>query len=187
MLAFHTVSHPMLAFHTVSHSMLAFHTVSHSMLAFHTVSGEAHRVMSLRNPLQKMSKSDNVEMGRINISDSPDVIRKKIRKAVTDSTSAITYDPINRPGISNLVSIYSAVTGASPDTICDRFKNKESVDMKDCLADLIIEDLRTVQEKLAHLENEAGYVDDVLKRGAERASEKAAKTMLELRTLLGLC
>ena len=64
-----------------------------------------------------MSKSDNVELGRVNISDSPDLIRKKIRKVVSDSVSNIEYDPENCPGISNLILIYSAITGDSPDSI----------------------------------------------------------------------
>ena len=66
--------------------------------------------MSLRDPFQKMSKSDNMEGSRINLNDSPDHIRKKVRKAVTDCTSEITFSPDKRPGVSNLISIYSAVT-----------------------------------------------------------------------------
>ena len=94
-----------------------------------------------------MSKSDNVELGRINITDGPDLIRNKIRKAVTDSVSKIEYDPENRPGISNLISIYSAITGDSYETICDRFKTEESVVMKDALAEVVIEHLKPIQQK----------------------------------------
>ena len=65
--------------------------------------GEVRRVMSLRNPLQKMSKSDNQELSRINLTDSSDEIRNKVRKAVTDSTGRITYDQTTRPGVSNPV------------------------------------------------------------------------------------
>ena len=133
-----------------------------------------------------MSKSDNVEMGRINLNDCPDDIRKKVRKAVTDHTSAVTYDPVNRPGVSNLVSIYSAITGAPPENVCEQMKDLQTVDMKDSLAEVIIEHLRPVQEKLAELEGDPGHVDGVLKRGAERAREKAAATMEELRKLLGI-
>ena len=135
-----------------------------------------------------MSKSDNVELGRVNISDSPDLIRKKIRKAISDSVSKVEYDPENRPGISNLVLIYSAITGDSPDSICDQFKNVESVEMKDALAEVIIEHLKPIQQKLAHLESDSGYINEVLARGAERAKEKAAIKQLDMqRSCMAMC
>ena len=142
--------------------------------------------MSLRNPLQKMSKSDNQDLTRINLDDPPDTIRIKLRKAVTDCTSEITYDPINRPGVSNLVSIYSSITGTSPDQVVEEFVGKETVLLKDSLADIIIEHLKPLQEKMIALEQDGSYVTDVLKVGAEKAQVYAQDTLCEMKQILGI-
>lgn len=142
--------------------------------------------MSLRDPFQKMSKSDNVEVSCIHLNDSPDQIRKKLRKAVTDSISEITFDLEERPGVSNLVSIYSAITGLSPSEVTTQFTGKETVDFKDSLAEVIIEHLKPVQEKLAQFAANPEQVDAILTRGSERATEEACKTMTEVKTILGL-
>ena len=142
--------------------------------------------MSLRNPLQKMSKSDNQDLTRINLDDPPDTIRIKLRKAVTDCTSEITYDPINRPGVSNLVSIYSSITGMSPDQVVEEFVGKETVLLKDLLADVIIDHLKPLQEKMVALEQDGSYVTEVLKIGAEKAQVYAQDTLYEVKKILGI-
>ena len=142
--------------------------------------------MSLRNPLQKMSKSDNQDLTRINLDDPPDTIRIKLRKAVTDCTSEITYDPINRPGVSNLVSIYSSITGTSPDQVVEEFVGKETVLLKDLLADVIIDHLKPLQEKMVALEQDGSYVTEVLKVGAEKAQIYAQDTLYEVKKILGI-
>ena len=142
--------------------------------------------MSLRNPLQKMSKSDNQDLTRINLDDPPDTIRIKLRKAVTDCTSEITYDPINRPGVSNLVSIYSSITGTSPDQVVEEFVGKETVLLKDLLADVIIDHLKPLQEKMVALEQDGSYVTEVLKIGAEKAQIYAQDTLYEVKKILGI-
>ena len=81
--------------------------------------------MSLRQPDKKMSKSDVSSQATINLTDSPDVIRSKISKAVTDSQPSITYDTENRPGVSNLINMYSAISGRSPAQICENYKSVE--------------------------------------------------------------
>lgn len=148
--------------------------------------GEVHRVMSLRNPLQKMSKSDNQELSRINLSDTPDQIRNKIRKSVTDCVSNITYDPDTRPGISNLISIYSAITGATHQEVVDLFIGKQSVDLKDALVDIVTDHLKPIRETLMRMEDDLGYVETVLDEGARKAELQATETMFELKCLLGL-
>ncbi|XP_019851391.1 PREDICTED: tryptophan--tRNA ligase, mitochondrial-like isoform X2 [Amphimedon queenslandica] len=100
--------------------------------------GKNQRIMSLRNPLQKMSKSDNQEMARIDITDTPDQVHNKIRKAVTDCTSAVTFEPEERPGVSNLVSMYSALSGKTTDEVVEDFTGKETVELKDGLTQVIM-------------------------------------------------
>ena len=142
--------------------------------------------MSLRNPLQKMSKSDNQEMTRINLTDSPDEIRKKVRRAVTDSTGRVTFDPATRPGVSNLVSMYGAVTGLSHDKVCEKFEGKQTVDLKDELAEVLIAELCPIQEKIAQLEGNMDYVESVMKDGAERATAMAEENLNEIKKIVGI-
>lgn len=77
------------------------------------------RIKSLKDPSKKQSKSDPNEKSRITLRDTPDAISKKIKRAITDFTSEVTYDPINRPGVSNLVGIHALVKNCSPQEICD--------------------------------------------------------------------
>lgn len=92
---------------------------SHFMLA-------AINFKDLRQPGVKMSKSEGTERGRINLTDSPDVMLSKIRKSVTDMTSKIAYEPETRPGVSNLVAIHSAVTNKSPEELCQEAANLDT-------------------------------------------------------------
>lgn len=148
--------------------------------------GKNQRIMSLRNPLQKMSKSDNQEMTRIDLTDTPDVIHNKIRKAVTDCTSAVTYEPENRPGVSNLVSIYSALSEKSTDEVVQEFIGKETVELKDSLSELIISHLKPIQERIKELEEDEGHIEQILTNGAARARERAEETIREVKCLLGV-
>lgn len=150
------------------------------------LSGDVQRVMSLRNPLQKMSKSDNQEMSRINLTDSPDELRKKVRKAVTDSTSRITYEPDDRPGVSNLVSIYSALADISHEDVCERFEGKETVDLKDELGELLVEKLGPIREEILRLEKDTGHVDQVLREGADKAKRLAEENLKSIMKHMGV-
>ena len=142
--------------------------------------------MSLRNPLQKMSKSDNIEASRINLTDSPDELRKKVRKAVTDSTGRITYEPEDRPGVSNLVSIYGTFAELSHDEVCTRFEGKQTVDLKEELGELLVEKLGPIQERILKLENDPVYVDQVLREGTDKAKALAEENLDNIRKLVGL-
>lgn len=142
--------------------------------------------MSLRNPLQKMSKSDNQEMSRIDLSDTPDEIRKKVRKAVTDSQSQITYDPEGRPGVSNLVSIYSALTSMTHEEVCTKFEGRETIHFKEELSEVIVDKLEPIRQETLRLEKDPGYIDQVLKSGAQQATQLAESTMQEVKSLLGI-
>ena len=144
------------------------------------------RVKSLRSPLHKMSKSDNQERSRINLTDSPDVIREKVRKAVTDCDSEVTYDPTARPGVSNLVSIYSAFTGLSPEEVCTKFQGKETVSLKDELVEVLNESLGPIREATISLESNEDYVESVLQEGARKAMEVAQLNLDQVKRLVGL-
>ena len=133
-----------------------------------------------------MSKSDNQEMTRINLSDSPDEIRNKVRKAVTDSNGRVTYEPTERPGVSNLVSIYAAITDLEHGDVCARFEGKQSVDLKDELAEVLIEKLSPIRGEMSRLESDPGHVDEVLKEGAKRARTIAEANLTEIKKLLGI-
>jgi tryptophanyl-tRNA synthetase len=142
--------------------------------------------MSLRNPLQKMSKSDNQEASRINLTDSPDIIRKKIRKAVTDSTGRVTFEPTERPGVSNLISIYGALAELSHSEVCERFEGKQTVDLKDELAELLVDKLQPICDRILELEGEPGYIDQVLRDGADKAKPIAIENLDSIMRLMGL-
>lgn len=148
--------------------------------------GEIHRVMSLRNPLQKMSKSDNQEMSSINLSDPPDAIVMKIQKAVTDSTGRITYDVEERPGVSNLVAIYAAMSGISHQQVCRDFEGRQTVDFKESLGELLVEGLAPIRERMEQLEGDPGYVDLVMREGAEQARQIAEENLVHIRKKMGI-
>ena len=150
------------------------------------MTGKNQRIMSLRNPLQKMSKSDNQDMTRIDITDTPDQIHNKIRKAVTDCTSAVTYQPEERPGVSNLVSIYSALSGRSTDEVVEDFTGKETLELKDSLTGVIVSYLKPIQERIIELEEDEGHIEQILADGARRARERASVTINGAKELLGI-
>lgn len=145
------------------------------------------RVMSLRDPNSKMSKSDISDMSRINLTDSPALIKKKIMKATTDSVTGVSYDPEVRPGISNLVSIYSAVKEISTENALEKCAHITSTkEFKETVAEAVIERLQPIQTELARLQADQGYVKQVLDQGANKAEEVANKTMEEVYKAVGL-
>lgn len=133
-----------------------------------------------------MSKSDNQELSRINLSDSPDEIRKKVMRAVTDCDSRTTYEPAERPGVSNLVLIYSAMSGQSTADVCSAFEGKQTVDLKQGLTEVLVEKLTPIREEIARLESDHGYVDQVLREGAEKARQIASKNIEEMKSVMGV-
>ena len=142
--------------------------------------------MSLRNPLQKMSKSDNQEMSSILICDPPDTIAKKVQRAVTDSQGRISYEPEERPGVSNLVAIYAAMSGQSHAEVSQDFEGKQTVDLKQSLAELLVETLAPIKKRVEQLESDPAYVDSILKEGAERAGRLAQENMAIIKKRMGI-
>lgn len=150
--------------------------------------GNFTRVMSLRDASTKMSKSDPQELSRIELCDSPDVIKVKIQKATTDSEKHISFDPQKRPEMSNLINIYAEFSGLSTQQICDRYANMEKgkADFKTDLTEIIVSGLKFVRDNVERIHHEAGYVDSVLYKGASEAEEIAEGNLDEIKKKIGL-
>ena len=142
------------------------------------------RIMSLQNPEKKMSKSDNNLNNLIALLDSPEVIRKKIKRAVTDSDSEISYDH-SRPGISNLINMYSIITNTSHKEVEKEFKGKMYSDFKVELGNLIVKFLEPVQNKYSEIINDKSYLESVLSKGAENAYYRARNTLSKVYRKVG--
>jgi tryptophanyl-tRNA synthetase len=143
------------------------------------------RVMSLLEPERKMSKSDPEETF-IALLDRPEIIRKKIRRAVTDSENSVRFDPENKPGVSNLMSILSALTGTPLDAIAEDYTGRGYGTFKDAVADAVIAALEPIQAEYDRIIADKEYLQSVMTDGAERAAALAQKTMRKLRKKLGL-
>ncbi|XP_059153911.1 tryptophan--tRNA ligase, mitochondrial-like isoform X2 [Physella acuta] len=151
------------------------------------LAGEVSKIRSLRNPLVKMSKSEANEKSRINLTDTPDEIREKIKKAVTDLTSEVTYDPDNRPGVSNLIEIHLALSDLSVDEVVEEsyLQAEDTGIYKQRLAQVIIDKLAPIRQQILQYQADPGYLAQVLQAGAERASAIAEQTMAEVRLMVG--
>ena len=141
------------------------------------------RIMSLSDPTVKMSKSD--PKGDIFLKDEPAVIRKKIMSAVTDSGSEVKYDPENKPGISNLLTIYSAMKDISIEEAEEQFKESRYGDFKKAVADAVIEELEPFQNRYKEIVANKSY-EKALQDGAIKASAIASKTLKRVQKAIGL-
>ena len=148
------------------------------------ISKSGARIMSLQEPEKKMSKSDANLNNLIALLDSPDVIRKKVKRAVTDSGSKIRYDK-SRPGISNLVNMYSIITDTSHEDVEKSFEGKMYSDFKVELGDAMVEYLAPVQQKYVKIINDKAYLESVLSKGAENAYSRARKTISKVYRKVG--
>lgn len=145
----------------------------------------AGRLKSLRAPLKKMSKSEADTKSRIELTDSPDEIVRKIRKAVTDMTSEVTYDPVGRPGVSNLIEIYSIISHLSTEQVCQQFQGKETFQFKVELGDLLAEYVKPIRERILRYSHDRHYLESVLMEGAAKASKIAEETFLQVQQVIG--
>ncbi|MBI4709417.1 MAG: tryptophan--tRNA ligase [Candidatus Portnoybacteria bacterium] len=146
---------------------------------------EGARIMSLTDPTKKMSKSDEDKFGCIDLTDSPDLIREKIKKAVTDSGKEIISRP-DKPAVSNLLTIYSLFSNQPIKEIETKYENKTYVEFKEGLAQVVIEGLALFQEKYAELDKNPEYVLKVIKEGADKARNLAESKMKEVKEKMGL-
>lgn len=134
------------------------------------------RVMSLQNPESKMSKSDPNQSGTVYITDEPNIVRKKIMSAVTDSGSEVKAAE-DKPGITNLLNIMSAATGQSVESIEASFVGQNYAAFKTAVADAVVEVLEPVQSKFKEVSQDKKYLNAVLKEGYDAAQKRAFKTL----------
>ncbi|XP_053226782.1 tryptophan--tRNA ligase, mitochondrial isoform X1 [Podarcis raffonei] len=147
---------------------------------------ESKKIKSLRDPTSKMSKSDPQKFATVNITDSPEEIMLKFRKAVTDFTSEVTYDPAHRPGVSNLVAIHSAITGLSTEEVVRQSTGLDTARYKAVVAEAVAEKLAPIRSEFVRLKEDRSYLEKVLWTGAEKAKELAAPVYSEIKRLVGL-
>ncbi len=147
---------------------------------------QAARIMSLQNPLKKMSKSDENEKSRINLLDDPDTIVIKIKRAVTDSGKEIIYDSKNKPAISNLLVIYSRLSGKSIKQLEAEYQGVGYAKFKEDLAEVVVETLKPIRKKYDELMRERSYLENVLNEGREFARETSSKKIKQVKEALGL-
>ena len=143
------------------------------------------RVMSLQDPTRKMSKSDPNSKSFIALLDDPKVIEKKIKSAVTDSEGIVKFDVENKPGISNLLSIYSIFSNLAIADIEKKYEGKGYGDFKADLAEVVINELKPIQDRYYELIN-SEELDKLLDQGAEKANRTANKMLRKMENAMGL-
>ncbi|MFE1015252.1 tryptophan--tRNA ligase [Streptomyces sp. NPDC058794] len=149
-----------------------------------TLPGVAARVMNLQEPTSKMGKSDDVGPGIVYLLDEPEVVRKKVARAVTDSGREVVYDREARPGLANLLEILAACTGGEPALLAGGYDSYGA--LKKDTAEAVVEVLRPVQERHKELCADPGYVEGVLREGADKARAMARPTVDAAYRAIGL-
>lgn len=144
------------------------------------------RIMSLQDPDKKMSKSDENEKNYVCIIDDSKKIEKKIKSAATDSDTVIKYDPQNKAGLSNLMTIYSVLSGKTTDQLEKDYEGKMYGHLKVDLAELVVETLKPVREKYDDLMKNKDYLDQLMHSGADRARARASETLRNVYKTVGL-
>ena len=142
------------------------------------------RVCSLQDPTKKMSKSDENQNSFISLKDDADTILRKFKRAVTDSEAKVYHSP-EKPGVSNLMDIYSAVTGRTMEQIQAEFEGKVYGDFKVAVAEAVIEELRPIQQRFDELMKDKGELEAQMKIGAEKASRVADRTLRKVMKKIG--
>lgn len=135
------------------------------------------RIMSLADPTQKMSKSDPNPNGSILLTDSNDDILRKLKRAVTDSEGTVRFDPQEKPGVSNLMSIYSTLTGKSYQEIEDEFAGRGYGDFKPKVAEAVVEAVSPVRDRMQQYLQDKATLQQIYTQGAQRAEALARRTM----------
>ncbi|HII4428288.1 TPA: tryptophan--tRNA ligase [Clostridium perfringens] len=146
---------------------------------------EGAKIMDLQDPSKKMSKSDANPNGFILIMDEPNVIRKKISRAVTDSIGVVNYTD-EQPGVKNLINILCAIKGYTPEKVVKMYDGKGYAEFKNDVAEAIVEELAPVQEKVKALLGDKKVLEEIYKKGAEKANYAAMKTLRKMQKKIGL-
>jgi tryptophanyl-tRNA synthetase len=142
------------------------------------------RIMSLKNPSSKMSKSDPDVNSFILMLDDPDTIRRKIRRAVTDSLARFSYSD-EQKGLQNLIHIHSAFSGMSPEKIVETYKQSTYAAFKDELAEVVVDALAPIQKRYTEIISDKSYLEGVCKEGAQKASGIAFRTLSKVYRKVG--
>jgi tryptophanyl-tRNA synthetase len=150
------------------------------------ISKQGARIMGLQDPNSKMSKSAPDIMDKILLTDTPDEIRKKLKKAVTDSENCVRYDKENKPGVSNLMTIYGIIRNKSMEEIKKEFEGHGYGDFKTAVAEAIVERLEPIQKRYEELLANPEKLMEIVKKADEKAAEKANKMVKEVYEKIGL-
>lgn len=142
------------------------------------------RVMDLQQPTKKMSKSEDSPQGTILVLEDLDVVAKKIKRAVTDTDTDVRFDLVEKPGVSNLLSILSACTGEAPELLADSYDRYG--DLKTAVAEAVVETLRPIQDRYHQLASDPAGTAEILAQGAEKARAIAGPVLDRARTNIGL-
>jgi tryptophanyl-tRNA synthetase len=143
------------------------------------------RIMGLDNPTKKMSKSADSEFNYITLLDEPKKIEKKLKRAVTDSENVIRFDPVAKPGISNLLNIYSSLSGKSIKELEKQYEGLGYGQFKKDLIEVTIDHLAPIQSRFHEIRN-SGEVEQVLKQGREKAAAVADETLKRIKDAMGI-
>ena len=147
--------------------------------------GAATRVMSLRDGKKKMSKSDESDFSRINMTDGADVIADKLKRAKSDSSEGISYDEENRPEVANLLNIVGALMGEKPQDLAVKMASYNFAKFKAEVADIVVSKVAPITAEYTRLTADRSYIMEVLKNGAEAASAVADKHMKQVKDIIG--
>ena len=146
---------------------------------------EGAKIMDLQDPLKKMSKSESNKNSFILMMDEPNVIRKKISRAVTDSIGVVNYTD-EQPGVKNLINIVCAIKGCTPEEVVKNYEGKGYAEFKKDVAEVIIEELLPIQERAKALLGDKKVLEEIYKNGAEKANYTARKTLRKMQKKIGL-
>lgn len=153
-----------------------------------TILTPTKKILALRNPAKKMSKSDADQSSSIYLNDDAATIARKFKKAVTDSVQGpVTFDPETRPGVANIVSIISAIQDKSvEETVSDLSWVQNHKQLKDYVTEVVVEEFKDKSDLYNRLINDKAYIDEICSNGKEQAREIASKNLLEVKQLVGL-
>ena len=143
------------------------------------------KIMSLAEPTKKMSKSDENPNAFIALMDTPDVVRSKIKKAVTDSDGQILFDPENKPGVSNLLSIYGAIKNKTAEESQNDFSGMGYGALKEGVAEAVLSVLTPLQQKYSEIRSDKALLNSIMQEGAEKASYQANRILSKVQKKVG--
>ncbi|GAA2389420.1 tryptophan--tRNA ligase [Dactylosporangium salmoneum] len=143
------------------------------------------KITDLQEPTAKMSKSASTANGLVELLEEPSRIAKKIKSAVTDTGREILFDPVNKPGVSNLLTIYAALTGRTIEELVESYDGKGYGDLKKELAEVVVEFVKPIQERTRAYLDDPSQLDKLLAIGAEKARSVAAPTLASVYDRIG--